>query len=107
MHNEKRDIIAGGGESSLKPACRMATMEWDDELAALAEYNVLQCKMKHDKCRNTDAYQYSGQNLAVMGFYGEANNTARIGQAIEAWFDEKKDVKQEQIDKFPNKYKGP
>lgn len=27
--------------------------EWDDDLAYLAKLNVLQCKMAHDKCRNT------------------------------------------------------
>lgn len=107
MHNEKRDIIAGGGEKSLKPACRMATMEWDDELAALAELNVLQCKMKHDKCHNTDAFQYSGQNLGLIGFRGDVDDKARIEKSIKLWFEEKKDVKQSIIDKFPKNYKGP
>ncbi|XP_065365390.1 antigen 5 like allergen Cul n 1-like [Calliphora vicina] len=106
-HNEKRNIVAGGGVSHLKPACRMATMQWDDELASVAAYNVKQCKMQHDKCRNTDKFQYSGQNLAVMGFYGEVNNTARITQSIGLWFEEEKYTKQAFIDKYPKNYSGP
>ncbi|XP_037818694.1 antigen 5 like allergen Cul n 1-like [Lucilia sericata] len=106
-HNEKRNIVAGGDVKHLKPACRMATMEWDDELASLAEYNVLQCKMNHDKCHNTEDFKYSGQNLGEMGFRGNANDTANIQKSIEMWFEEKKDVKQSIIDKYPKGYKGP
>ncbi|XP_037818691.1 antigen 5 like allergen Cul n 1-like [Lucilia sericata] len=106
-HNEKRNIIAGGGEKHLKAACRMATMEWDDELASLAEYNVLQCKMKHDKCHNTDEFKYSGQNLASLGFTKSPNDTALIEKSIRLWYEEKSDVKQSFIDKYPKGYKGP
>ncbi|KNC32017.1 hypothetical protein FF38_10695 [Lucilia cuprina] len=106
-HNEKRNIIAGGGEKHLKAACRMATMEWDDELASLAELNVLQCKMKHDKCHNTDQFRYSGQNLASLGFTKSPNDTALIEKSIRLWYNEKSDVKQSYIDKYPKGYKGP
>lgn len=29
---------------------------WNDELAKLAEYNVLSCIFEHDECRNTSKY---------------------------------------------------
>lgn len=106
-HNDKRNIIAGGEDKSLKPACRMATMEWDDELASLAELNVLQCKMNHDNCHNTADFKYSGQNLGSIGFRGDVNDTARIQKSIESWYEEKKDVSQSIIDKYPKGYKGP
>ncbi|KAM7350405.1 antigen 5 like allergen Cul n 1-like [Cochliomyia hominivorax] len=106
-HNEKRNFIAGGGDDDLKPACRMATIEWDDELAKLAELNVLQCTMKHDKCHNTDDFKYSGQNLGVSTYTGDVNDSARIKQFIQMWYDEKENVSQSIINKYPNNYKGP
>ncbi|KAM7350298.1 antigen 5 like allergen Cul n 1-like [Cochliomyia hominivorax] len=106
-HNEKRNTIAGGEYDKLKPACRMGTMEWDDELAKLAELNVLQCKMKHDKCHNTNDFKYSGQNLGVSGYNGDVNDSASIKKFIQLWYDEKKDVKQSIINKYPKGYKGP
>lgn len=106
-HNEKRNLIAGGGDAKLSPACRMATMEWDDELANLAALNVMQCKMAHDKCRNTDAFKYSGQNLAWFGFTGPVDHAAKLKQSVENWFSEVKDTKQSYIDSYPNGYSGP
>ncbi|XP_037818696.1 antigen 5 like allergen Cul n 1-like [Lucilia sericata] len=106
-HNEKRNIVAGGDVKHLKPACRMATMEWDDELASLAELNVLQCKMNHDDCHNTDKFKYSGQNLNSLGFTQSPNDTAIIEKSIRLWYWEKSDVSQAIIDKFPKGYKGP
>ena len=106
-HNEKRNLIAGGGDANHSPACRMATMEWDDELAQLAALNVKQCKMAHDKCRNTDAFSYAGQNLAWMGFTGPIDHAARMKQSVQMWFDEVKDSKQSYIDSYPKGYSGP
>ncbi|XP_037818685.1 antigen 5 like allergen Cul n 1-like [Lucilia sericata] len=106
-HNEKRNTIAGGEYDSLKPACRMATIEWDDELAYLAEFNVLKCKMEHDDCHNTNDFKYSGQNLGEMGFRGEINQTERILQSIDLWYEEKEHVSQSIIDEYPNDYSGP
>ncbi|CAO1398850.1 unnamed protein product [Diamesa serratosioi] len=66
-HNYLRNKIAGGKQRGYCSASRMATLTWDDELAYLATLNVLQCKMKHDNCRNTNQYKYAGQNLAWRG----------------------------------------
>ena len=52
-HNDKRNLIASGSVTGFKPAVRMATMVWDNELGALAELNTKQCAMKHDSCHNT------------------------------------------------------
>lgn len=41
------------------------TLEWDDELAYLAELNAKTCKIEHDLCRNTANFPYAGQNLAL------------------------------------------
>lgn len=49
-HNKMRNEIAMGKIPNYGPAANMATMEWDDALAANAALNVRQCEMKHDKC---------------------------------------------------------
>ncbi|XP_075158974.1 venom allergen-1-like [Haematobia irritans] len=106
-HNTKRNLIAGGGHPNHEPACRMATMKWDDELAKIAALNVRQCKMAHDKCRNTKTFQYSGQNLAWMGFMGSANDVDMLNKAVNMWYEEVKDSKMQYIKKYPKSYSGP
>ncbi|KRF98156.1 uncharacterized protein Dwil_GK27581, partial [Drosophila willistoni] len=49
--------LAGGGFSGFTPADRMATVQWDDELAHLAKFNVLKCILKRDRCRNTQCQE--------------------------------------------------
>ncbi|XP_005191013.1 antigen 5 like allergen Cul n 1-like [Musca domestica] len=106
-HNEKRNLVAGGGVNGLEPACRMATMEWDDELADVAAYNVLQCKMSHDKCRNTETFKYAGQNLAWRSYWGKPNYSSLFGKSFDMWYNEVKDVKMDYIKDFPKGYSGP
>ena len=106
-HNGFRNYCAGGNDPNHSAACRMPTMQWDDELAYLASLNVMQCKMSHDKCRNTAAYTYSGQNLAWMTFWGTPNYASMVNRSIEMWNSEIKDSKQEYIDAYPSGYSGP
>ncbi|XP_073831641.1 antigen 5 like allergen Cul n 1-like [Musca autumnalis] len=89
--NEKRNFVAGGGDPQHYPACRMATMEWDDELAMLAELNVKQCRMEHDACHNTQNFPVSGQNIAWMTFHGTANIQSLVDDSIQMWYDEIED----------------
>lgn len=49
-HNELRNEIALGRVAHYDKAAKMATMQWDDDLAKMAEWNVRQCKMDHDNC---------------------------------------------------------
>ncbi|XP_073835066.1 antigen 5 like allergen Cul n 1-like [Musca autumnalis] len=107
VHNNKRNYVAGGKVKKFKPACRMATMKWDAELAKIASYNVRQCKMNHDKCRNTAKYKYSGQNLAWRSFNGTPNKQELIKASINAWYSEVKDTKWEHIKSYPSNYNGP
>ncbi|TMW42630.1 hypothetical protein DOY81_012291, partial [Sarcophaga bullata] len=106
-HNEKRNFIAGGGDAKHRPASRMATMQWDNELAMLAELNVKQCQIAHDQCHNTDAFKYSGQNLAWFGFTGPVDHADRLKAAVELWYDEVRYSRQSYIDSFPSNYNGP
>lgn len=49
-HNEVRSEIAMGKIEHYDQASNMATLEWDDGLAANAALNVHQCDMEHDSC---------------------------------------------------------
>uniref|UniRef100_T1GBK0 SCP domain-containing protein n=1 Tax=Megaselia scalaris TaxID=36166 RepID=T1GBK0_MEGSC len=99
-HNEKRNRVAGGFIPKHSPAFRMATIQWDDELAYLAGLNVKSCKYGHDQCRNTDTFEYSGQNLAKTWWKGMNQNISMLIQDnIEGWFDEYKKSDMSKINK--------
>ncbi|XP_043659506.1 antigen 5 like allergen Cul n 1 [Drosophila teissieri] len=105
--NGYRNEIAGGLNANLSAACRMATLKWNDELAYLASLNVRSCKMEHDGCHNTDAFDWSGQNLAWMGYYDPLNVTHYLEWGVDMWFSEVKYTKQAYIDAYPSNYNGP
>ncbi|KAL7743288.1 hypothetical protein ACLKA6_012457 [Drosophila palustris] len=106
-HNEHRNFIAGGGDKKLSAACRMATMKWNDELAYLASLNVRSCQMRHDACRNTDAFSWAGQNLAWIGYFNPLNTTANALKGVDMWYKEVANTKQEHINAYPANYQGP
>lgn len=58
---------------------------WDDELANLAKYNTVQCKMQHDKCHSTRVFYVSGQNLAE---HGDTDTEVLAEWAPAFWFEE-------------------
>ncbi|XP_075157407.1 antigen 5 like allergen Cul n 1-like [Haematobia irritans] len=107
VHNAKRNFIAGGGDYKHPKACRMATMQWDDELASLADLNVRQCRMNHDRCHNTDTFKYSGQNLFLSSYSESDTDEQMMTKAVESWFNEVKNSRMEFIKKFPSRYQGP
>ncbi|KAI9589994.1 antigen 5 like allergen Cul n 1-like [Glossina fuscipes] len=101
LHNEKRNYIAGGSDRIHTPACRMATMQWDNELAYLAELNVKQCKMAHDKCHNTKAFRYSGQNLALLNYVNIDDSERMFSMAVSKWFSESENTPMDYIRAYP------
>jgi len=93
-HNELRQKVASGGEERgnpgpQPPAVHMPNLEWDDELATVAQRWTNQCNFRHDACRDVDRYQV-GQNLAKMSSSGEI--TSDVEGLIQLWYDE--------VDKF-------
>ena len=107
-HNEKRNLVAGGGAPRHDAACRMATMQWDNELAQIASLNVRQCRMAHDQCRNTDTFKYSGQNLYMLYYFGMATDHARnMRSAVKSWYDEVQYSNKAFTDRYPINYSGP
>ncbi|CAD7083425.1 unnamed protein product [Hermetia illucens] len=103
-HNAYRNKFAKGA-LKFEPAARMATMQWDDELAKLAELNVKRCKMKHDKCRKTKRFPMAGQNLSKVWAGGWITAKGAIKSGINLWFKEYKHAKQSNLDKL--RFKGP
>ncbi|XP_020805533.1 venom allergen 5 [Drosophila serrata] len=99
LHNERRNMIAGGGISGFTSAVHMATMAWDATLAQLAAYNALQCRMAHDECRNTNTYRFAGQNLSIL-FSRTVDITDFLRQRISAWFDENRDATSGDIENY-------
>jgi len=75
-HNERRYLLASGKDSTLPHAARMVAMQWDEDLAAVAGFNVRMCQAKHDECRNTDRFPRSGQNIIVF------NMTRRVEKPV-------------------------
>uniref|UniRef100_A0A1A9V6N2 Uncharacterized protein n=1 Tax=Glossina austeni TaxID=7395 RepID=A0A1A9V6N2_GLOAU len=62
VHNHYRNRIACGEDSNVNKACHVAAMQWDGELAKLAELRVLNCKMEEKDFHNTKTSPSSGQN---------------------------------------------
>ncbi|CAO1441344.1 unnamed protein product [Diamesa hyperborea] len=102
-HNIYRNKTAAGLSNLDRQAAAMSTVLWSNELAALAELNTKQCNMKHDRCRNTDKFQTSGQNLAWSANSEPLTQTDvrnAIINGISRWFMEYKYTEESDIDSF-------
>ncbi|KAH8257789.1 hypothetical protein KR038_001287 [Drosophila bunnanda] len=66
--NEYRDKVAGGDLVGFSPATRMATLQWDQELASFAELNVKRCILANDHCRNSEQFRNVAQVVAEGGW---------------------------------------
>jgi len=97
VHNKFRaQCVKGVG--NLPAATNMAEVVWDDELAKLAQRTADQCVFEHDKNRDVARFPV-GQNI----WTGQvtAKNLTDLNKlyehAIQSWFDECKDVTNDQI----------
>ena len=106
VHNIYRNKTAAGLSNLNREAAAMGTILWSDELASVAEFNTKQCEMKHDRCRNTDKFQTSGQNLAWQST-SDPITTPEIRIAIinfiTKWFNESKYAEDSDVDSFSRK----
>ncbi|KAL7737678.1 hypothetical protein ACLKA6_006078 [Drosophila palustris] len=72
--NDYRDRIARGDLMGFKPATRMATLQWDPELASFAELNVKRCALVNDHCRNSEQFRNVAQVVAEGGWQSEPSD---------------------------------
>lgn len=100
MHNVYRNQIALGQTPGFSQAARMGALQWDDELAYLAELNAMSCEIEHDKCRNTRSYSFAGQNLAMGWLLEDHTLDWAIRNFTSEWFIEYKDAPLDVIDRF-------
>ncbi|KAL1380627.1 hypothetical protein pipiens_014055 [Culex pipiens pipiens] len=110
-HNMYRDLLAGGTMQSrngvFPSAGNMSVLQWDDELAALAEHNVKQCEMEHDQCRRTVKFKAAGQNIAYDSWSEKRPDKKKIiREAVFAWWNEHQDFQHHEVDKYVGSSSG-
>jgi len=104
-HNALRRKVAEGRESisSMPNAANMMELEWDDELAKIAQGWANQCNYSHDKCRLTSDGCYSdvgvGQNIAIRGD-SRSNQESDWEEVTGAWYSEVKDYSSSNVGEF-------
>ncbi|KAI1295629.1 CRISP/Allergen/PR-1 [Halotydeus destructor] len=90
-HNRYRQIVASGNETSKQfPASSdMLQMEWDDELAQVAQAHAEQCNFEHDcfECREVDNF-VTGQNLFLVSSSSEKIKVPNWSRAFKVFYDE-------------------
>ncbi|XP_022222716.2 antigen 5 like allergen Cul n 1 [Drosophila obscura] len=85
--NLYRNHVASGGFRDFAPADRMASVQWDPELAKLAEIAVKQCSLATDNCRNTRRFKHVGQIVGHVIFSAHRfSDRQLIGHKIHNWF---------------------
>ena len=92
-HNSYRAKIAQGKEMEGRPgpqpgAANMHELDWDPELAAIAQMHADQCQFEHDcsDCRKVDRFRV-GQNLYI---YKQTIRRAPVHweRAVGSWYEE-------------------
>ncbi|XP_065095031.1 antigen 5 like allergen Cul n 1-like [Ochlerotatus camptorhynchus] len=113
VHNQLRNTVALGKQANgagqyFNQAAKMATLQWDQELADIAAVNARSCVFGHDKCRNTATMKYVGQNIAMSSYSGMSfTDEQLITGFVNNWFKENKDATALQMASYPANYKGP
>ncbi|XP_055846801.1 antigen 5 like allergen Cul n 1-like [Episyrphus balteatus] len=106
QHNKLRNQLASGDMKPFEPSPRMASMQWNNELADLAELNVKTCKFAHDACHNTKNFSTSGQNIAITWSSDPIESQAEsiILSMIDSWWAEKNETSMKEINSYPENF---
>ncbi|XP_064469599.1 CRISP/Allergen/PR-1-like [Ornithodoros turicata] len=91
LHNSYRSVLANGEQRGMPSASNMMELEWDNDLAAVAQAHANHCVMQHDcnECRAIDKFPSVGQNICQMDTNG-IGATNYWQWCIKNWFDEAK-----------------
>ncbi|XP_043216607.1 scoloptoxin SSD976-like [Amphibalanus amphitrite] len=94
MHNVIRSQVARGNvqgfDGFLPPAADMIELEWDDELAEIAQAHVEKCKFLHDcgDCKKTERFHGVGQNLGSAYHFDISEIDKKLKFVIGEWYRE-------------------
>lgn len=90
LHNKVRSKAANGKiAKNLGTATRMATIQWDDNLAMMAQNNAKKCTMHHSECANTPEFKEVGQNVGFEAMWGEYLDDKEVARKVmNAWVSE-------------------
>ncbi|XP_023032546.2 antigen 5 like allergen Cul n 1 [Drosophila willistoni] len=69
LHNFFRNLVALGKVGKMPKAARMSLLQWDTDLANVAEVAVRQCQFESLKCASTINYPSTGQNEAIKMYF--------------------------------------
>lgn len=94
VHNELRAKVAREGEMRGAPGpqpsgANIRVLEWDEELAAVAQRLADQCVFNHDcsACRRVDRFSV-GQNLYISSHSDHSQTGPNWYAAVKKWYDE-------------------
>ncbi|XP_063988420.1 uncharacterized protein LOC135168316 [Diachasmimorpha longicaudata] len=90
-HNDYRAYVASGqetrGTNGGQPgATNLGPLQWDDEIAEIAQRWANQCHFAHDSCRNT-ADDYVGQNIASVA-WSDKFHYDNVADMVNSWYNE-------------------
>ncbi|XP_008545885.1 venom allergen 3-like [Microplitis demolitor] len=101
IHNNKRAFVASGSEmrgtTGPQPAGIIQPLQWDYELAKIAQRWADQCRFGHDHCRDVDRFPV-GQNVAKM--MHSAGYTIKLSDLVQLWYDEVQDFDGQSVYNF-------
>lgn len=104
LHNQYRNEFAGGVDN-FKPAGALTVVQWDNELAKMAEYNVKRCDTRLDHCRNTPSYYYVGQSTITFEWDPKVDKDFTvdnvISHQIKNWYNFKRFATQKDLEYYP------
>ncbi|XP_063629936.1 uncharacterized protein LOC134801325 [Cydia splendana] len=105
--NKRRQRIAAGhervrGGKHIPTPQVMMLVEWDVELARLAQRLADQCYFVHDECRATVRYPYAGQSVGEVRWRHLSDNyelsaQRAIRRVFDAWWGERRRVEPHQL----------
>ncbi|XP_041675746.1 uncharacterized protein LOC121530557 [Drosophila eugracilis] len=85
-HNEYRNKFAGGMGNHAK-AARMPTIQWDSELAEVADALVRRCQPIRDSCVMTGRYHHAEVSYSLIKYYCMTTKMDALRTQLDYWFD--------------------